>query len=211
MCVNLRGREVPVLALMEVSGMAVILGLMAVFHAVGRVMALLWVGAGLTFYALYRKRAGMNVLSRDEAALVEPLSYRIRVGVLIRPYENIETAYRSITHSFDRRFDLTLVTVVEPSRWFGGELDKVGEDVVNDLEALEKRLKHDKYVVDRVAAVGEFEEKVSELLESEKVDLIAYIQRRPEKSALEKGHEASIHNLLSKYPGRVISLKRVGE
>lgn len=211
LCVNFRGREVPVLALMEVLGMAVILGLMALFHAVGRVMALLWVGGGLMFYALYRKRAGMKILSRDEAVLVEPLSYRIKVGVLIRPYENMETAYRSIKHSFDRRFDLFLVTVVEPSRWFGGELEKVDEDVVNDLEMLEKRLKHDKYVVDRVVAVGEFEEKVSELLDSEKVDLVAYIQRRPEKSALEKGHEVNIHNLLSKYPGRVISLKRVGE
>ncbi|MEM3111133.1 MAG: hypothetical protein QXG41_08245, partial [Candidatus Caldarchaeum sp.] len=67
------------------------------------------------------------------------------------------------------------------------------------------------YVVDRVVGVGEFEEKGSELLDSEKVDLFAYIQRRPEKSALEKGHEVNIHNLLSKYPGRVISLKRVGE
>ncbi len=211
LCIHVGGREFPLPAIFEVAGMFVILGLMAVFHAVGRIMAVAWVVGGFMFYILFRRRKGLKIISREEADLVEPLSYRLKVGVLIRPYENMETAHRSIIHAFDKRFDLSLVTIVEPKIWSQPELEKVGEDISHDLSELEKRLKHDKYVVDHAVEVGDFEEKVSEMLDSEKVDLVAYIQRRPEKSALEKGHEVSIHNLLTKYPGRVLSLKRVGE
>jgi hypothetical protein len=42
------------------------------------------------------------------------------------------------------------------------------------------------------------------------VDLVAYIQRRPGKAAIEKGHEKQIHRLMTAYPGKTMSLRRVG-
>jgi len=62
-----------------------------------------------------------------------------------------------------------------------------------------------------LVVVGEFEKAVSGMLDEGMFDLAAYIQRRPEKSAFEKGHEKNIHNLITRYPGRILSLKRVGE
>ncbi|MCS7137086.1 MAG: APC family permease [Candidatus Caldarchaeum sp.] len=209
--VKLSRTEVPVIPLIGLVGLTVVLGFMVVFHASGRVLILLWMVLGILFYAAFRRAIGARVLSREEAELVEPLSYRMKVGVLVRPYENMDTAYNSIVHAFDRRFDISVVSIVEDYLAETGELHKVGQEVSQDLQNLCKSLRKEKYNADYIVEVGDFEEKVSQLLEEGKVDLVAYIQRRAEKSIFEKGHEKNIHNLLTRYPGRVISLKRVGE
>lgn len=205
------GREIPLIALLGFVGLLIISGLMVIFHAVGRVLILLWTVFGLGFYILYRRSIGAKILSREEGDLVEPLSYRMKVGVLVRPYESMDTAYNSIVHAFDRRFDISVVSVVEPYSNMAGDLNKVGEEVRRDLSNLVKALKKERYNADYMVEVGDFEEKVSQLLEDGRVDFVAYIQRRAEKSIFEKGHEKNIHNLLTRYPGRVLSLKRVGE
>ncbi|MEM0440278.1 MAG: APC family permease [Candidatus Caldarchaeum sp.] len=209
--VKIGTREIPLPAVVGLIGLSAVLFLMGLFHASGRIAIILWMAFGILFYVAYRRSAGCELLSTDEAALIEPLSYRMKVGVLVRPYENMETAYKSITHAFDRRFDISLVSIVEPHTNMGGDLSIIKAEVSKDLHTLCKTLRKEKYVADHVVEIGDFEEKVSQMLDQGRFDLVAYIQRRAEKSTFEKGHEKNIHNLLTRYPGRVLSLKRVGE
>ncbi|MCS7110559.1 MAG: APC family permease [Candidatus Caldarchaeum sp.] len=209
--VKIRGLEIPLPAAVGFAGLSAILFLMLLFHASGRVVTIFWMVFGVALFAVYRKAVGARVVSGEEGDLVEPLSYRMKVGVLVRPYENMDTAYKSIVHAFDRRFDIGVVSIVEPHTGSSGDLVKIGEEVSRDLHELCKSLKKDKYNATSVVEIGDFEEKVSRMLEEGRFDLVAYIQRRAEKSIFEKGHEKNIHNLLTRYPGRVLSLKRVGE
>ncbi|MEM4362933.1 MAG: APC family permease [Candidatus Caldarchaeum sp.] len=210
---NLRiaGHDVPLLGIAGTVGLTIVFALMLLFHAGGRAVGLLWMLAGMLFYVSYRGYIRAPFLSREEAKLIEPLSYRIKVGILIRPYENPQTAYKSILHAFDKRFDLTLVSVIEKPLNLADDSRQMQRQVLEDMTSICKRLKHDGYNAKCVVEVGDFEESVSKLLDGGVFDLAAFIQRRAEKSVFEKGHEKNIHNLITRYPGRVVSLKRVGE
>jgi APA family basic amino acid/polyamine antiporter len=209
--IRIRGYEVPLIVAFGGAGLTAVFALMLVFHIYGRLVGLAWMLAGVALYAAYRTALGAGVLSKEEGKMIEPLSYRMKVGVLVRPYENMDTAYKSVTHQFDKRFDIRLVSIVEPARTSEEQLDKVEEEVRRELENLCRTLKSKHYTADCVVKVGDFEEEVSKMLDRGDFDLVAYIQRRAEKSALEKGHEVNIHNLITRYPGRVVSLRRVGE
>ena len=208
---NIKRYEVPPLVALGGVGLTVVFALMLVFHVYGRLVGVAWMLAGLVLYVLYRTKIGAGVMSKEEGKMVEPLSYRMKVGVLVRPYENMDTAYKSVTHSFDKRFDIRLVSIVEPGNTSAEQLGKVVERVRQELHMLCQTLKSKHYTADYVVVDGDFEEEVSKMLERGDFDFVAYIQRRAEKSALEKGHELNIHNLITRYPGRVISLRRVGE
>ncbi|MDW7977518.1 MAG: APC family permease [Candidatus Caldarchaeum sp.] len=209
--IKVKGFEIPVIGLLGMAGLAVVFSLMIAFHAAGRLLGFLWILAGIAFYVVYRRFVGAEVFSRKESKMVEPLAYRIKVGVLVRPYEDVDTAFNSIVHAFDKRFDLKVVSIVETH---GGEdktIDQVREEVLKDMKNLCRRLRRDGYNADCLVELGEFETAVSSKLDEGLFDLAAYIQRRPEKSIFEKGHEKNIHNLITRYPGRILSLKRVGE
>ncbi len=202
------GREIPLLGVIGTVGLSVVFIFMLLFYSSGRVFGLIWMGVGTVFYVLYRQAIGAPILGRREASMIEPLAYRMRIGVLVRPYENPSTAINSIVHALDRRFDIGVVSIVEPPLNDDG---KVLEDVRRDIEGICRKLKNLGYRAEHVVVAGEFEQSVSSMLDEGRYDLVAYIQRRPEKSIFEKGHEKNIHNLITRYPGRIISLKRVGE
>jgi len=203
--------ELPIFGLIGFAGLSTILVLMAIFHTFGKFLTAAWMLSGIALYIVYRKVVKASVIGEKDGRLVEPLSYRVKVGVLVRPYENIETAYRSIVHSFDKRFDIVLVSIVEEIIKSDKKMEEVKKHVIDDLMYLCKRLRRDHYNVEAVVEVGNFEEVVSRMLDEGLFELVAYIQRRAEKLTIEKGHEKAIHSLMIKYPGRIISLKRVGE
>ncbi|MEM3052445.1 MAG: APC family permease [Candidatus Caldarchaeum sp.] len=211
LCIRCGRVVVPLIGLFGMVGLTVVFVLMVVFHATGRVLALLWVAAGLAFYFAYRRRIGAGLFSTSEGRMVEPLAYRMKVGVLVRPYENSQTVQSSVVHAFDKRFDLKLVSIVETVTGDQAGVEHVKEEVERELKNLCRRLRSSGYNAECLVVVGEFEKAVSGMLDEGMFDLAAYIQRRPEKSAFEKGHEKNIHNLITRYPGRILSLKRVGE
>ncbi|GBC69772.1 putative amino acid permease YhdG [archaeon HR01] len=207
--IKYRGLEIPVLGLLGLVGTSAAFTLFLIFHAAGRNIGLAWMAAGLASYVIARKLSKMKLISRDESLQIAPMGYKMKVAVLVRPYEDLDVVKSTIYHGCDRRFLLKLVSVVE-ANGSDADLENLQKRVAEDLQGLADSLKGEGYEVEYKVVVGDFEAEVSKMLDTGEVDMIAYIQRRTGKAVIEKGHEQQIHRIMTAYPGKTMSLRRVG-
>ena len=208
---NFGGRvwEVPIIGVLGLAGTVAAFLLLLIFHNTGRTIGLIWIAAGLVVYVVSRKVRRSKLISREESKLVIPMAYRMKLGVLVRPYEDMHVVKSTVIHGVDPRFTILLISIVEDTLTRTSSEDFCRR-VEADLRDVAQQLRSEGYEVDHKVVMGEFEMVVSEMLNKGEIDLVAYIQRRAGKATFEKGHEQQIHRLMSVYPGKTMALRRVG-
>lgn len=201
--------EVPVLVALGLAVTTAIFGLYLLLHPLGRLLGTVWMAVGVLGYAVYRRRVlGLAVVDTSEREMVIPAGYRMSLTVFVRPFESPETVVRTITSYTDTRFEIKMVSVIE--REMAGEAEPDTEAVERQLERVASKLRSKGYSVTYEVQIGDFEEAAVRELTSGNADFVVYLVRGFEKASVLKAsaHSERIHSVLSKFPGRVVLLKK---
>lgn len=207
---------IPVTGLIGLLSCTAIWLLVISYHPAGRILGTAWIAAGLIGYAAYRRRSQLSLISKLGGSRVKPSAYVFNALILVRIPEDHEKVVEAIRGSLDKRFALTLMTVIDPEE-HGFSLEEVmqyryvkraEEEAYMELEALAGRLRDLGYECSVRVEVGP-QVKVVELeASSDRNDLIVLIRRRTLKGHLVKVRERSIQSLISKYPGKLMVIRR---
>ncbi|MEM2964204.1 MAG: amino acid permease [Candidatus Bathyarchaeia archaeon] len=207
---------IPVTGLIGLLSCTAIWLLVISYHPAGRILGTAWIAAGLIGYAAYRRRSQLSLIAKLGGSRVKPSAYVFNALILVRIPEDHEKVVEAIKSSLDKRFALTLMTVIDPEE-HGFSLEEVmqyryvkraEEEAYMELEALAGRLRDLGYECSVRVEVGP-QVKVVELeASSDRNDLIVLIRRRTLKGHLVKVREKSIQSLISKYPGKLMVIRR---
>jgi hypothetical protein len=171
---------------------------------------------GLIVYAAYRRRSQLSLTAKLGGSRVKPSAYVFNALVLVRIPEDPERVVEAVRSSLDQRFRLTLMTVIDPEE-HGFSLEDVKqyryvkraeEEAYMELEALAGMLRSLGYEVSVRVEVGPQVKVVESEASSDRNDLIVLIRRRTLKGHLLKVREKSIQSLISKYPGKLMVVRR---
>ncbi len=219
--IKLKGRgeyaiEIPILGLLGLVGTTAIWILVVLLHPAGRFFGFIWMAAGIALYIVFRKLSKKPILGREERGMVLPAGYRMRVAVLVRPYDDPEVIKRSIERALDKRFSIKLLSIIDVPEIMAGGREKAGieaakQETEKALIDLAKELGSMGYEAEYEVKVGDLERILDEEAERSEVDFLAYIVRGFEKAYFEKGFDEKVHSLMLKHPGKIMLLKRVIE
>ncbi|MGC8961996.1 MAG: amino acid permease, partial [Candidatus Bathyarchaeia archaeon] len=214
--VNGRQFSIPITGLIGLISCTAIWLLVISYHPAGRILGTAWIAAGLIVYAVYRWRNGLGLTGKLGGSQVKPLAYVFNALILVRIPEDHEKVAEAIRSSLDKRFKLTLFTVIDPEE-HGFSMEDVRqyryvkeaeEEAYMELETLARRLRDLGYECSVRVEVGP-QLKIVELeASSDANDLIVLIRRRTMKGHLVKIREKSIQSLISKYPGKLMVIRR---
>ncbi len=201
--------ELPVLALIGFLAISAILMIYLLLHAVSRIAGTLWMLAGIATYLGYRKLVLKKpVLSKEESYMVVPAGYKMQITVLVRPFEDEESVIRTLTGYLDRRFEVKLLSIIEPepAPLTGDERSNVEAS----LKRIVKALRSKGYSATCEVREGGFEEVVNDEIVRNDPDFVVYLVRSLRRGMVEKAsaHDAKIRSIMSKYPGRIMVLKK---
>ncbi len=191
--------------------------LVIAYHSGGRLFGTIWIIIGLTIYLISRKRMNLPLIKSDLSDEIKPSGYTMNALVLIRTPEKEEEAVSSIIQALDTRFNLTLFSVIDPSEWglsiddeySYDQLNKVRNITLSELTEISKMLEAKDYKCNVLVRIGSLREKIELEVESVDYDAIALIKRKSAKSEVEKEHDKSITQILSKYPGKIMVVRRL--
>lgn len=203
--------ELPIIAIIGLVINSAIFGLYILLHPVGRLLGSIWLIVGLAIYVLYRKFiAKTHIISDLEKNMVIPISYKMKLTVFVRPTEQPEHVVKTISTYADKRFDLKLVSVIDP--FIAGELKPRDHDEMKKtLGEIAKSLASKGYNVVYEVKIGDLEEIAESEIKSGAADFLVYLVRGFEKATFLKQslEDAKIHSVMEKYPGRIVLLKRI--
>ncbi|MEM0329463.1 MAG: APC family permease [Nitrososphaerota archaeon] len=208
--------EIPILGLIGLIGTAAIWILVILLHPAGRLFGFTWMAAGIALYIIFRKISGESMLGREEKNMVLPAGYRMRVTVLVRPYDEPEVIRRSIERALDKRFGIKLLSIIDvPMGLAAGrdeaEIEAAKRETEEMLASLAKELRSMGYEAEYDVRIGDLEKILEEEAERGEVDFLAYIVRGFEKASIEKGLDERVHSLMRRHPGKIMLLKRIME
>ncbi|MBS7655978.1 amino acid permease [Candidatus Bathyarchaeota archaeon] len=215
---KIKGKNIiiPLIGLIGFISCLIIWSLVLIYHREGRILGVAWLLIGIILFYFYRKMLKMPVLSKEGGKLVKPSGYMINALVLVRTPEDYEDVAKAIKESLDKRFKITLLTILDPES-FGLRRDYVKDykellmlkkESWIELQNLAKKLSEFGFECKVKLEVGGVERVL--LDEIEKNDLIALIKRKTVKEELEKEREDSAYAILSKCcPGKLVVIRRV--
>ncbi|MEM1655529.1 MAG: hypothetical protein QXU12_05380 [Nitrososphaerota archaeon] len=185
-------------------------------HPAGRLFGFTWMAAGIALYIIFRKISGESMLGREEKNMVLPAGYRMRVTVLVRPYDEPEVIRKSIERALDKRFSIKLLSIIDvPMGLAAGrdeaEIEAAKRETEEMLASLAKELRSMGYEAEYDVRIGDLEKILEEEAERGEVDFLAYIVRGFEKASIEKGLDERVRSLMRRHPGKIMLLKRIME
>ncbi len=191
--------------------------LIIIYHPLGRLLGATWVLIGVAGFFVYRKVVELPVLSRETGKGIRPSGYTMNALALIRTPEDPESVAEGLKRALDPRFNLTLFTVIDPSRVTPppgqlGHYDylrRLEDAEKEDLEEIASRLRQEGFKCQVRVAVGPLFEVLREEAESEANDALLLIKRKTVKGDVEKERMDSAYAVLSKYPGKLMVVRRV--
>jgi APA family basic amino acid/polyamine antiporter len=191
--------------------------LIIAFHQEGRVLGAIWLLVGITGFFIYRRWSRLPVLSKEGGREIKPSGYVMNALVLVRTPEDPRSVLEALRRALDPRFNLTLFNVIDPSvaRPGPGEMGhydyvrKLEEAEREDLEDIAKMLRNASFRCQVRVAVGPLIEVLREEAESEVNDAVVLIKRKTVKGDLEKERIDSAYAILSKYPGKLMVVRRL--
>lgn len=207
---------VPVISVLGAVSCAVLWGLVLAFHEGGRVLGTAWVLIGVVGFVALRKMRHMPILTAETGKRIVPGGYVMNAVVLVRTPEDEETVVSSIHDALDTRFRITLLNIIDPTD-LGLSTDELkGYSQIKEHEAqsaaellsIAKKLRSMGYEASTRVEIGPFNEIVDQEAAADKNDVIVPIRRRTLKSRFDEEREDSIMAILSKYPGKVMILRR---
>ncbi len=217
--INWHGRRIrfPPISVIGALSCTTIWLLIIVYHPLGRLLGVTWLFIGLLGFLLYRRLIGAPALSRETGKGIKPSGYTMNALALIRTPEDPDAVAEALKRALDPRFSLTLFNVLDPSRITPapGEighydyLKRMEDAEQEDLEEIAKKLRGEGFKVQVRVAVGPLLEVLRQEAESEANDSLVLLKRKTVKGDVEKERIDSVYSILSKYPGKLMVVRRV--
>ena len=136
--------------------------------------------------------------------------------VLVRTPEDEQTVISSIRESLDKRFHITLLSIVDPAD-LGlstddlkdyAQISEYRDKSVEELQLIARKLRSAGYEAKPRVEIGSFTEILDEEARADRNDVIVLIKRRTMRGHIEKERGDSTLAVLSKYPGKVMIVRR---
>ncbi|MCL7395344.1 MAG: amino acid permease [Thaumarchaeota archaeon] len=201
--------ELPLIGLIGLPATFILWLLVVILHPNGRLFGFIWVAIGLALYAFYRKLYKLPLISNEEGSWVVPSSYVMEVTVLVDPMEDYETIKKTVLHSYDKRYKLRLLSVINHIAEKESNLKELQTSVLSDLEKLAIEFRREGYNVTYDVFLGDFEEAIRREISVFNVDFIICIRPSFKETLVGKHREETINKLSQEYPGRFMILRRL--
>lgn len=215
--IRIAGKEIPVIGLLGTAFCGLLWFLVILYHPIGRILGFAWVATGVVLFCLYRRAIGISPLSSEMGKTIPASGYVLNALVLVRTPEDVEGVVSSVKKSLDKRFNVTLMTIIDP-RDYGLSLKKIEdykkvkeikEACVAELEEMAEKLRKEGYKCRVKVEIGSVDEVVEKEAKSHLNDFIVLIRRKSLKKEVEKRGEDALVTLASKYPGKFMVIRRV--
>ncbi len=208
--------SVPVISVVGAVSCAVLWSLILTFHEGGRILGTAWVIVGVIGFVALRRIKHMPILTAETGKRIQPGGYVMNAAVLVRTPEDEQTVVSSIRESLDKRFHITLLSIVDPAD-LGlstddlkdySQISEYRDKSVEDLQSVARRLRSIGYEATPRVEIGPFREILDEEARDDRNDVIVLIKRRTSRGHIEKDRSDSTLAVLSKYPGKVMVVRR---
>jgi APA family basic amino acid/polyamine antiporter len=208
---------IPIISVVGAISCAVLWSLILTFHEGGRILGTAWVLVGIVGFVALRRMKHMPIFTAETGKRILPGGYVMNAVVLVRTPEDEETIISSIRESLDKRFRITLLNIVDPAE-LGLSLDdlrhysqiKEYETLsLEELQSMARKLRTFGYEASAPQVeIGPFTEIIDEEARDERNDVMVLIKRRTLRGHIEKEREDSALAVLSKYPGKIMIVRR---
>jgi APA family basic amino acid/polyamine antiporter len=209
---------VPLISAVGAASCAILWSLILTFHEGGRILGTAWVLFGIVGFVALRRAKHMRVLTAETGKRIVPGGYVMNAAVLIRTPEDEKTLVSLIRNSLDKRFRITLLNIVDPED-LGLKTDNLTDyfqikdyqsQSVKELRSIARKLRSTGYEALPRVEIGTFNDVVEEEAKSDRNDVIVLLRRKTVKGHVEKEREDSALAVLSKYPGKLMIVRRTG-
>ncbi|MEO0157214.1 MAG: APC family permease [candidate division WOR-3 bacterium] len=207
---NGRIYEIPLPSLIGLLLISAIFSLFLLLHDLGRILGITWMVIGVIVFSVFRRiYLKKPVISVEEQALVIPAGYRMRLTVLVKPGEDSRVVEEVLRHSLDKRFSIKLLSIIDPET--EEDVERARLEAESSLEEARKLLASSGFETEYEVKTGSYEEVVDWEAEKSGSDFIVILVRRTEKAAMEKESlfDIKVHSILTKYPARIIRLRKL--
>ncbi len=216
--INLGARKilVPVISVLGAISCAVLWSLILTFHEGGRILGTAWLIVGIIGFVALRRVKHMPVLTAETGQRILPGGYVMNAAVLVRTPEDEETVISSIRESLDKRFHITLLNILDPAD-FGLSIDELRDYAqvseyqaksLEELHAIARKLRSVGYEASPRVEIGSFSRILDEEAKSDRNDVMVLLKRRTLRGHIEKERRNSTLAVLSKYPGKIMIVRR---
>jgi len=218
--ITLRFRDhnyyIPLISAIGAVSCAILWSLILTFHEGGRILGTAWIVIGVVGFVALRRMKHMSVLTAETGKRILPGGYVMNAAVLVRTPEDEQTIISSIREALDKRFRITLLNIVDPAD-LGLDTDNLTDyfqikecqsQSIKELQSIARKLRSIGYEVLSRVDIGSFTEIVDEEARAERNDVIVLIRRKTLKGRVEKEKVDSALAVLSKYPGKVMIVRR---
>jgi len=208
---------VPVISAIGFISCTVLWLLVIAYHPGGRIIGALWILIGVTGFIIYRRMLRLPATSNEMGKTIRPGGYVINALVLVRTPEDEDVVASSLKEALDQRFRITLMSILDPrdqglsmAEVKQYEQIKAGEqEAARELSQMARKLKSSGYDSRVRVEVGPTEKVLKLEAESDENDMIVLIKRKTLKSDIEKERIDSVHAIVSRYPGKLMVVRRV--
>ena len=189
--------------------------LIVVYHPAGRLLGASWLLVGFIGFYAYRKRNSLPVFSKLSGNEIKPGGYVMNALALVRVPEDPESIAEALKRSLDPRFELTLFNIIDPATLQLGEardqsyLNKLEEATREELEDVARIMRGMGFKCKVKVETGPLLEVLRREAESDENDAIILLKRKSTKGDVEKERIDSAYSILSKYPGKLMVVRRV--
>ena len=215
---HFRGRSyfVPLISVMGAISCAILWVLILTFHEGGRILGTAWVLIGIAGFVVLRRMKKMPVLTSETGKRILPGGYVMNAVVLVRTPADEQSVISTISEALDARFHIKLLNILDPSE-LGLSTDTLSAysqikqyqaASVKELQVISRKLRSMGYETSPKVEIGPFEKVVDDEASADRNDVIVLIRRKALKGHFEKEREDSAMAVLSKYPGKVMVVRR---
>lgn len=199
--------ELPLIGLIGLPAAFLLWILVIIFHPHGRLFGFLWIAIGLALYLFYRKSHKLPLVSEEEGSWVVPSSYIMEITVLVDPMEDYDAIKKAIRHSYDKRYKLRLLSVINHIAEKEPYLKELQVSVLSDLEKLAIELRREGYDITYDIFLGNLEDAIKREISVFNVEFIACVRHTFKETLTGKHREEIINRLSQEYPGRFMVLR----
>ncbi len=208
--------DIPVISVVGAISCAALWSLVLAFHEAGRLLGAVWLLIGIVGFIAFRRISRIPILNSQTAQKIVPGAYTMNAAVFVRTPDDEDTVVSSIRDSFDKRFRIRLMTILDPDE-LGLSLRRVRNyqqlkayesESAGELESVATKLRHLGYQADVRVEIGRTQQVVREVVSSETNDIVALIKRRSLKGHFVKDSEDSMLAIVSEYPGKLMVIRR---
>ncbi len=218
--INLRFHDrtyyLPLISVVGAISCGVLWSLILTFHEGGRILGTAWVLIGIAGFVVLRRMRKMHVLTAETGKRIRPGGYVMNAVALVRTPADEEAVTSAISEALDTRFHITLLNIVDPTE-LGLSSDTLSDysqikqyqaESAKELQAISNKLRSMGYEASPKVEIGPFEKIADDEASTDKNDVIVLIRRKALKGHFEKEREDSAIAVLSKYPGKVMVVRR---